>query len=271
MATISVSELVIVERPAPALAVVRLNRPDVANALSSALRRALVQVFEALADNQETRVVILTGNGRAFCAGLDLRELGESKDALSLGDDLDPVASVRAFPGIVIGAINGAAVTGGLELALACDFLIAGRSARFADTHAKVGALPGWQLSQRLSRTIGIQRAKRMAFTGMSIDATEAAAWGLVSECVDDDRLEAHALQLAQATAQADRSTLARYKRLIDDGYALSLGDSIDLERVVSSGHNGTLNDAALRGRADTVLAARSARDDKIQDWQAYD
>lgn len=248
---------VLVERPDAALAIVRLNRPEAANALSSGLRRALVAVFEGLARDGDLRVVILTGAGRAFCAGLDLRELGESKQGLSLDHNLDPVAAVRAFPGIVIGAINGAAFTGGLELALACDFLIAGRSARFADTHARVGVLPGWQLSQRLSRTIGIQRAKQMAFTGTPIGAGQASAWGLVSEVVDDDMLITRALELAQAIAQTDPASLRAYKHLIDEGYALSFAEGLELEHTVSTAHNSTMNDAALRGRAGTVLATR--------------
>lgn len=250
---------VLVERPDAALAIVRLNRPDAANALSAGLRRALVETFDRLAHDGDLRVVILTGAGRAFCAGLDLRELGASKAGLALEETCDPVAAVRAFPGIVIGAINGGAFTGGLELALACDFLIAGRSARFADTHARVGVLPGWQLSQRLSRTIGIQRAKQMAFSGIPMDAEQALAWGLVNEVVDDDRLGPRALELAQAIAQADPTTLRRYKRLIDEGYALSFADSLELEHSVSTAHNAALNETALRGRADNVLATRPA------------
>lgn len=251
--------LVIVDRPDDALAIVRLNRPDAANALSSALRQALVDVFTVLADDADLRVVILTGAGRAFCAGLDLRELGMDKEALSVNETLDPVAAVRNFPGIVIGAVNGAAFTGGLELALACDFLVAGRSARFADTHAKVGALPGWQLSQRLSRTIGIQRAKRMAFSGTPIGADVAAEWGLVSEVVEDDALLSRVLELARSIASADPTAVKRYKRLIDEGFALSFADGLALERSTSEKHNTTLNDAALRGRTETVLAGRIA------------
>src|ERR1700722_4488563 len=153
-----------------------LNRPESRNALSTALRD---QFFAALAEAEAddgVDVVILTGSDPVFCAGLDLKELGDS----SVSPDTPPRWPSMSKP--VIGAINGAAVTGGLELALYCDILIASEQARFADTHARVGLLPTWGLSVRLPRKVGIGLARRMSLTGDYLSAQDALRAGLVTE-----------------------------------------------------------------------------------------
>ena len=138
-----------------------------------------------LAEDPEVRAIVLTGAGeRAFTAGLDLKELGSDTSnlgAASSDSDDNPVKAIENCPQPVIGAINGVAITGGFEVALACDILIASTNARFADTHARVGILPGWGLSQKLSRCIGLSRAKELSLTGNFIDADTACAWGLVN------------------------------------------------------------------------------------------
>ena len=140
--------------------VVTLNRPEARNALSSEVLRALPQALNSLDQDPAVDVLVITGSDPAFCAGLDLKELGGS------GGNIDPDASLEAsgpFPSRskpLIGAINGVAVTGGLELALACDFLIASDRAAFADTHARVGVMPGWGLSGLLPQAIGVRRAR---------------------------------------------------------------------------------------------------------------
>ena len=150
-------------------AVLTLNRPQAMNALSRDLMAALADTVDALEADPAVRVLVLTGAGRAFCAGLDLKELGSGSGTLGRGDsgvaDKDPVAALGRFTGPVIGAINGAAVTGGFELALACDVLYAGTSARFADTHARIGIAPAWGLSQKLPRAIGPYRAREVSFS----------------------------------------------------------------------------------------------------------
>ena len=175
--------LVKIERDG-AVAVVTLNRPEAMNALSSALRAELARVMREVDADEGVRAVVLTGAGeRAFTAGLDLKELGA--DTSNLGDanaaeaTRNPVKAVEQCRKPVVGAINGVAITGGFELALACDVLIASENARFADTHARVGIMPGWGLSQKLSRLIGISRAKELSLTGNFIDAGQALAWGL--------------------------------------------------------------------------------------------
>ncbi len=127
------------------IAIVTLNRPRAMNALSRELRSALARGFEELQADPDNAAVVLTGTGRSFCAGLDLKELGEEATS-GIGNE-NTIQAIRAFEGPVIGAINGFAITGGFELALACDVLIASPEARFADTHARVGILPGWGLA----------------------------------------------------------------------------------------------------------------------------
>src|SRR5262249_22598137 len=159
------------------------------NALSKALRAALHQGLQELEADPAIRAIVLTGAGeRAFTAGLDLKELGSDPDGMTAANApdpaLNPVAAVLACRKPVVGAINGAAITGGFELALACDVLICSSAARFADTHARVGIAPGWGLSQRLSRLIGPYRAKQLSLTGNFLDARTAEAWGLVNMVV---------------------------------------------------------------------------------------
>ncbi|MGH6649986.1 MAG: enoyl-CoA hydratase-related protein [Sphingopyxis sp.] len=133
--------------------------------------------------DRSVHAIVLTGAGsRAFSASLDLKELGA--DIGSLGgtktrtENDDPVAAIASCPQPVIGAINGVAITGGFELALACDILIASTNARFADTHARVGIMPGWGLSQKLSRIVGLSRAKEISLTGNFVTAEQALDWG---------------------------------------------------------------------------------------------
>ena len=224
------SALVITTRPADGVALLTLNRPQSLNALSLALREALVQALQAVAADGSVRAVVLTGAGKGFCAGLDLKELGQGGLPPS-GPHNDPVAALHAMPQPVIGALNGVAITGGLELALACDILIASSSARVADTHARIGILPGWGLSQKLSRLVGRPRAMEMSMSGNFVDAATAAQWGLVNRVVEPGQLLPAALALASDIAGADGRMLVAYKRLIDEGHLLPLGQALALER----------------------------------------
>jgi enoyl-CoA hydratase len=228
--------LVLVDRPLAGCAVVTLNRPRALNALSLALRRELVAAFDRLA--ADARVVVLTGAGRAFCAGLDLKELGALSDtraAVVSEADNDPLLAIERFPGPVIGAINGPAVTGGFELALACDVLVASREASFADTHARVGLLPAWGLSQRLPRRIGAGRAKELSLTGNFLSADRADDWGLVNRVVEPEQLLPSALALAADMLSSVPEMLGAYKRLIDDGLGMTLADALRLEKQRSA------------------------------------
>jgi enoyl-CoA hydratase len=219
------------------IATLTLNRPDSMNALSTRLRRALAAAFSELNDDDETQVVILTGAGeRAFCAGLDLKELGGEAAASDQpgdgpGDDRDPVRVMDAFDRPIIGAINGVAITGGFEIALACDVLIGSTAARFADTHARVGIMPGWGLSQRLSRVIGLYRAKELSLTGNFLSAEQAEAWGLLNRVVEPEILLDTCRALAKDMISCQPGMVPAYKDVIDRGFAVAFGEGRDVER----------------------------------------
>ena len=248
------SDPVLLVEKRDAVALVTLNRPAAMNALSHELRQALTQAFHELAKDDAIRVVILTGAGKAFCAGLDLRELG-SREGQPLGAfrDADLIPAIRAFPGPVIGAVNGFAITGGFEVALACDLLIASSEARFADTHARVGILPGWGLSQKLPRQIGIARAKELAFTGNFIDAQQALAWGLVNRVVAPDELLDVCRKLAADMLTCDPASLRGYKQLIDAGFATSYEEGLRLEGRVSREHAKSITPEMVAKRREAV------------------
>jgi len=231
------SDVLEIERDG-ALAVLTLNRPDAMNALSSELRAALAAAFADLEADGETRVVILTGAGRAFCAGLDLKELGDPDGpgaGLESGGTL--IQAIERFPGPVIGAINGFAITGGFELALACDVLVASSQARFADTHARVGIMPGWGLSQKLSRALGIYRAKEISLTGNFVPAEQALEWGLVSHVVEPDALLDCARGIAGDMLSCVPEVLREYKRVIDEGFATTFADGLAHEGRIARDH----------------------------------
>lgn len=242
------------------IAVVTLNRPEAMNALSKALRSELYKAMVALDADPEVSVVILTGAGeRAFTAGLDLKELGSDAGAMGAanaeGADENPVKAIELCKKPVIGAINGVAITGGFEVALACDVLIASENARFADTHARVGIMPGWGLSQKLSRLIGLYRAKELSLTGNFLSAQKAEEWGLVNRVVTAEDLLPTAKKLAADMATIPVETLTTYKRIIDDGFALSFGDGLKLEHERSSKLNREVTPDAVEARRAGIQA----------------
>ncbi|CAM8672531.1 enoyl-CoA hydratase [Sphingobium sp.] len=253
------SDLVTVEKE-DGVAIVTLNRPDAMNALSKALRARLYHVMKQIDGDDDVRAVILTGAGeRAFTAGLDLKELGSEPGALDAanaeGADENPVKAIEICSKPVIGAINGVAITGGFEVALACDILIASTNARFADTHARVGILPGWGLSQKLSRIIGISRAKQLSFTGNFLDAATAERWGLVNHVVAPDELMPFARRLAADMASVEPRMMVAYKDLIDKGYAASFGEGLAIEHCISSSANGKVTPQDVEARRLAVQA----------------
>ncbi len=248
--------LVTVERDGN-VAVVTMNRPEAMNALSSALREELAKAMVAVDANDSIHAVVLTGAGqRAFTAGLDLKELGTQGLGAANAEtpQANPVKAIEQCRKPVIGAINGVAITGGFEVAVACDILIASENARFADTHARVGIMPGWGLSQKLSRLIGISRAKELSLSGNFLDAQTACAWGLVNRVVPAEELLPAAKKLAADIASADPGMIQAYKRLIDDGYAVPFGEAMALEHRTSSARNAQVNKAEVEARRTAVM-----------------
>jgi enoyl-CoA hydratase len=240
-----------------AVAVLTLNRPEAMNALSRALRGELAAAVKAVDADDQIRAIVLTGAGeRAFTAGVDLKELAVADLKASQGQlEDDPVEAMAACRKPIIGAINGVAVTGGFELALACDILIASTNARFADTHIRVGILPGWGLSQRLSRLIGISRAKELSLTGNYIDAATALAWGLVNRVTAPEELMLAAKKLAQDIASCDPKAAQRYKAMIDGGFALPFGEAMAMEKAASAEWARGADTAEIGRRREGILA----------------
>ena len=253
------TEAVLLTETHPAgYAVLTLNRPQAMNSLSRQLMAELADAVEALEADPAVRVLVLTGAGRAFCAGLDLKELGSGQGTLGQGESgvaaKDPVAALERFSGPVIGAINGAAVTGGFELALACDVLLASPAARFADTHARIGIAPAWGLSQKLNRAIGPYRAREVSFTGQWVGAEQAAAWGFVNRVVAANALLDTARAMATDMLGALPAVLTHYKAVIRDGYALPFGEAMAMEKLRGRAFNTRLAASDIEGRRAAVI-----------------
>lgn len=238
-------------------AVLTLNRPDARNALSPTLLTDLCATFRTLQSEREIHAVILTGAGTAFCAGLDLKAMGDSEAGLGVYDihgEHDIAAAMEAFDRPIIVAVNGVAATGGFELALMGDILLASSTARFADTHARVGLAPGWGLSQKLARSIGPSRAREAHFTGNFITAEQAADWGLVSRMVDPDCLLDECRRVATDIASCVPETIGVYKQLVNDGLQMDLAAGLVMERRVMSAVNQQVPGDAIGERRSAVV-----------------
>jgi len=240
------------------VAVITLNRPQARNALNSELLAALPKTMTACDIDPDVAAIVLTGADPAFCAGLDLKELGSSGGNIR-GGRVDAGATYSSpWPAMtkpVIGAVNGAAVTGGLELALNCDFLVASERARFGDTHTRVGILPGWGLSVLLPQAIGLRRAKEMSLTGNFLTAEEALHLGLVYRVVAHDELVATATAIARDIASNDtaavQALLASYKRIA----ATTVGEGLAIEAEVAREWQGrTFDPGEVERRRQGIL-----------------
>lgn len=224
--------LVVVETPQDGVALVRLNRPEARNALSVPLRRELAEAFRALAEDASVRVVVLTGDSRAFAAGADLAEMAEMD---VLGAMARPVASLSApiekFPKPLIAAIEGFCLGGGLEIALMADILVAAEGAKLGLPEIRVGVLPGNGGTQRLPRLVGRPAAMLMLLTGEPVDATRALAMGLLSEVVPTGEAVARALAIAQKIAAMPPVAAMLIKELVREGAEASLPAAQAMER----------------------------------------
>jgi enoyl-CoA hydratase len=237
------SEVVRVERDGDVVLLV-LDRPEARNAVNAALAAALCDAMHA---SQDARVMVLTGADPAFCAGLDLRNLG-----IENMSDLAPfVATVAGSSVPVIAAVNGPAVTGGFELALACDFIVASERAAFADTHLRVGVFPGPVLLD-LPRRIGMARARELSLTGNFVDAETAGRIGIANHVVPHDELLPFALALARAIAEQDPAMVAAVRRAWDATENVPLEDAsrVHLEHAAASVTNRSGSDIAAHREA---------------------
>jgi enoyl-CoA hydratase len=237
------------------VALVTLNRPERRNALNAELLRAIRTTMAELEADPAVAVVIITGADPAFCAGVDLKELGGGRNLVASDGEAPPGTPWPAMTKPVIGAVNGHAITGGFEIALQCDFLVASERALFGDTHARVGLLPGWGLSVLLPQAIGVRRAKEMSLTGNFVGADEALRLGLVNHVVPHDGLIPFARKLATDIAGNDPVAV---KALLDEydavtGTTVEEGLRIEATRAAAWNADRTRN-AEIEQRRQAIM-----------------
>lgn len=227
------------------VATTTLDRPEARNALSREVIRLLPELVLRADGDPDVDVVILTGTDPAFCAGVDLKELGATNAIPGLGAEAKAPSRDAGtldtrpgpFPAIakpIIGAVNGVAVTGGFELALNCDLLIASERARFADTHCRIGVQPGWGLTILLAEAVGVRRARQLSLTGNFLDASTALAWGLVNEVVPHDELLPRCRALAADVVSNDQAGVRRILRTYAENERLTGAEAWRNETAVS-------------------------------------
>lgn len=215
--------------------IITIDRPEARNALTAAMRHQLCDVLSAAERDASTRVVILTGTDPAFTAGVDFTE-GLSQDGWNAYDAQfvpNPGRALRAMSTPVICAVNGACISGGLEIALSAAFVIGSERATFADTHARLGAVATWGLTALLPRAVGIRKAREMSITGQLIDAEEAFRLGLVNHVVPHEVLMDFTLALASGVA--DGPAVAETMRLYQRTGGLTLSEALALEAEYTS------------------------------------
>ena len=217
------------------IAILSLNRPDKRNALNIALWLELEAHIASIQEAGDAfGAVILRANGPVFCAGNDLKDRGSELPRANFQASI--ATALATLPQPVIVAVQGGCYTGGLELALAGDIILAAENAVFADTHGKFALVPIWGMSQRLPRRVGQWKAREMSFTGLPVSGAEAARIGLANHVVPDAELDAKALELASAIAAQSRHSVFAYKQLYQDQADLPLNAGLAHEVFNSVG-----------------------------------
>jgi enoyl-CoA hydratase/carnithine racemase len=250
MSDIAITDLV-TRTDTDGIATITLNRPEKRNAINRELFRQFRRFIRDLESDSSIGVVVITGAGEHFCAGHDLKAAPHA-DALGwLRQELLILERLTKLRQPVIAKVRGTCFTGGLELALSADFIIAGESARFADTHGKWGLVPGWGLSQRLPRRVGQAKALEMMLTCQAYTGEQAAAMGLANACVPDSELDAHVEALARTILANSWHSNAENKRLVydTDGMGLAAGLNHELMRNAGFDTSGKDRREAFPGR----------------------
>ena len=223
---------VLLEKPAEGIAVVRLNRPEVRNALNLNVRELLAKHFTDLGSDEATRCIILTGGDKVFAAGADIRDMVDRTPMEMMARRTDRLwAPIASCPKPVIAAVNGYALGGGCELAMQADIIIAGEGASFGQPEVRIGIMPGAGGTQRLTRAVGKFRAMRMLLTGEPVNARDALAMGLVSEVVADGDVFETALRIAKTIASMPPVAVMQIKEVTLAGQDASLEAAMMLER----------------------------------------
>ena len=226
------------------LTTLALNRPDALNALSPNLFVELRAHIDAIAkDIDNVGCVILCGKGRSFSAGNDLKAIQAGETAPSPHFQAETLEAIEALPQPVIAAVQGHCYTGSLELALACDLMVAAESAKFSDTHGKWGMSPTWGMSQRLPKRVGLLKAKELMFSGRVVDGAEAAAIGLANVCVPDVALMSQTIAMARGFLENSWFTLRADKMLVNRGLSFTHADGLKFEREHSPGRGPDLEE----------------------------
>jgi enoyl-CoA hydratase len=242
-----------------AVLVLTMNRPSARNALNRELIRSLYAALKSADADDSVRAVVLTGADPAFCAGVDLKEA--ARDGMKYFAEFKSNSCISAVAEMrtpTLGAINGATFTGGLELALGCDFLIASERAVFADTHARVGILPGGGMTARLPRVVGAAMARRMSMTGEVVDAVRAERIGLVTEVVAHDRLLDRAVELAGQIAEVPKPTMLGLKDIYVTGAAAVVDPALAAEAAIAGAQEHDL--AGLEQRRIDVMRTNKSQ-----------
>jgi enoyl-CoA hydratase len=218
------------------VATILLDRPEALNALTADMLHALASTLDVLAADGAVDVIVLTGGGRAFSAGVDLKALGARRlDGGKVGDILDiPARAVTqrltTIPKVVVAKVKGFCFTGALELVLACDLAVVADTAKLGDTHAKFGLRPTWGMSQRLVATVGINKARELSYTARTFTGAQAAAWGLVTRAVPADELDQAVADLVAEIRANSAGSLAAYKDLYRTALDTGISDGLEYE-----------------------------------------
>jgi len=223
--------VVLTERPAEGVGLIRINRPAARNALTTEVRRLRGEYLSAMADDPAIRCIVLTGNEKAFAAGADIKEMAEAGAIEILQRGSQKLwRAIYGCPKPVIAAVNGFALGGGCELAMTCDVIIAGESAKFGQPEVKIGIIPGGGGTQRFPRTVGKFKAMRYVLTGDIFGAREASDMNLVSEVVPDAEVEKRAVAMAVQIAELPPLAIQLAKEAVIRGMDASLETGLTLE-----------------------------------------
>jgi len=217
-------------------ATITLNRPEAMNALTVVMMKEIHRAIKTAVDDSQVRSIVITGEGRAFCAGLDLKEMDDrniSKGYVGEVVDLpaqDLIKTIENAPKPVIGKVNGFCFTGALELALSLDFLVVANESKFGDTHAKWGLRPTWAMSARLPSAVGVRKARELSFTAGTFTGVQAAEWGLAHYAVPRDELDAKVKEITDKVAENSEGSVAAFKDLYQHWLTGSVEDGVQYE-----------------------------------------